>query len=365
MLLTFAPVRSQRFALHFAILTAVVLLMPLWVEWIGGYLGLATKIVIFALFAIGFDLLLGFTGYLSFGHAMFFGVGAFGAALWFRDVNLQVLPAILVGTASAAILALALGFIIMRRSGIYFSVLTLAFGEMMHQLAYNSLEPITGGENGIQISESRYLFGLKLHDYSMFYFAAIFMLGFYFLARVIINSPFGLMMRGIKANQNRLEYSGVHVLNYKVGSFMLSAIYAGVAGALVATHDGTASAETLHWTESGHVVVITILGGVGTLIGPFIGAGVIKYFENVVSGIQFWDLGERWNLFLGFIFMMVLLFLPGGLMEAGKRLQAYWLDERSSFGDKVKGLLRSKRTGPQSQSGTSASLSESQEREGA
>lgn len=338
-----------------AIFAAVILTMPIWMTPLGaGYPDLLQKFMIFGIFAVGYNILFGLTGYLSFGHAAFLGIGSYTAVWSFKLLTMNVLPAIIFSVILAGIFAAIIGFVSLRRSGIYFSILTLAFAQMSYNLAYSVLTPITNGETGLQLSiddarildsantggglPTTELFGLSMSGYSGFYFCAVMLiLGFYISLR-IFRSPFGLKLRAIKANQNRMHYTGYSTRPYLLSAFVISGMYAGLAGALMAVTDPLAGAERMQWTASGEVVLMTILGGVGTLFGPLLGVGIIKYFENIFSAINesvlhsVFDflptwlengmvfitepfVGEGWHLTLGLLFMLVVAFLPGGVLE--------------------------------------------------
>lgn len=353
---------------------AVVLCAPIIFAPIGaGYPDLLQKFAIYGIFAIGFNILFGLTGYLSFGHAAFLGVGSYATVWSFKLFTMNVVPAMALSIGIAGFFALVIGFISLRRSGIYFSILTLAFAQMCYSLAYSVLTPITNGETGLQVralakaDESRSLldadirivdsffgvsetsvpisnfFGLKMSGWEGFYFCAILLIIAFYISLRIFRSDFGLMLRAIKSNQNRLNYTGINTRPYLIVAFVISGMYAGLAGSLLAVTDPLAGAERMQWTESGLVVLMTILGGVGTLIGPLIGAGLIKYLEQIFSsineqileatfsflpetlqhifvGLTSLFVGEGWELTLGLMFMIVVIFVPGGIMEIISRL---------------------------------------------
>ncbi|MEO9458233.1 MAG: branched-chain amino acid ABC transporter permease [Lentilitoribacter sp.] len=338
----------------------------------GGYPDLMQRLVIFGIFAIGFNILFGLTGYLSFGHAAFLGVGSYAGVWMIKLLTLNVIPAIVASVVVAGAFSLLVGWISLRRSGIYFSILTLAFAQMSYSLAYSVLTPITGGETGLQpkvndprildaaleegVTPRANLFGMFMNDsYELviggwiftfnvgFYIAAVCMLLAFYLSIRIFRSPFGLMLRAVKSNQQRLNYTGVESKPYTLAAFVISGMYAGLAGGLLVAMDTQAGAERMFWTASGEVVLMTILGGAGTLIGPVLGAGFIKYFENIVSKInssilETWFsfmpdgisdfvvslvypfIGKGWHLTLGILFMLVVIFLPGGLVQGGQLL---------------------------------------------
>ncbi len=352
-----------------AIFSTVVLTMPLWLSPIGaGYPDLLQKFTIFGIFAIGYNILFGLTGYLSFGHAAFLGVGSYTAVWSFKLLTMNVLPAILFAILMAGLFAAVIGFVSLRRSGIYFSILTLAFAQMSYNLAYSVLTPITNGETGLQLtlSDPRILdvatgeglpstefFGLSMSGYSGFYFCAVVLIVGFFVSLKIFRSPFGMKLQAIKSNQTRMKYTGFNTRPYLLTAFVISGMYAGLAGALMAVTDPLAGAERMQWTASGEVVLMTILGGVGTLIGPLLGVGIIKYFENIFSAINesalhnFFSflpdwlesllvtltspfVGEGWHLTLGVLFMVIVIFLPGGVMEGIDRLKRRYQGRRIS-----------------------------------
>ena len=344
------------------IFTAVVLAAPIWLTPVGaGYPDLLQKFAIFGIFAIGFNILFGLTGYLSFGHAVFLGVGSYTAVWSFKLLTMNVLPAIFLSTLLAGVFAIVIGFLSLRRSGIYFSILTLAFAQMSYNLAYSVLTPLTNGETGLQLTmkdarifdepttsglPSTELFGMSMSGYSGFYFCAALLIIGFFISLRIFRSPFGLKLLAIKSNQTRMKYTGFNTKPYLLSAFIISGMYAGLAGSLMAVTDPLAGAERMQWTASGEVVLMTILGGVGTLIGPLLGAGIIKYFENIFSALNDGELhqffaflpdwlenmvvaisgefvGEGWHMTLGLLFMIVVIFLPGGVVEGISRASSH------------------------------------------
>ena len=342
----------------------VVLAGPLLLKPFGaGYPDLLQKFCIFGIFAIGYNILFGLTGYLSFGHAVFLGLGSYTAVWSFKLLSMNVVPAMILGVALTAVFAFLIGYVSLRRSGIYFSILTLAFAQMAYNLAYSVLTPLTNGETGLQLAkdDSRSLdqffgvvvsdglpstnfFGYSLVGFSGFYFCAILLILSFYVSIRITRSPFGLMLKAVKSNQNRLKYTGINTRSYALTAFVISGCYAGLAGTLLAVTDPIAGPERMHWSASGEVVLMTILGGVGTLLGPVMGAGVIKYLENILSSFNEQILqsvfgflpdaiehpvikvvglfvGEGWELTLGVLFLVLIIFVPGGLMQGINGLQ--------------------------------------------
>ena len=342
----------------------VVLAGPVLLKPFGaGYPDLLQKFCIFGIFAIGYNILFGLTGYLSFGHAAFLGLGSYTAVWSFKLLTMNVVPAIILSVALTALFALMIGYISLRRSGIYFSILTLAFAQMAYNLAYSVLTPLTNGETGLQLAKedarsldrlfgvpladglpSTNFFGFSLVGFSGFYFCAVLLILSFYISIRITRSPFGLMLKAVKSNQNRLKYTGINTRSYALTAFVISGCYAGLAGALLAVTDPLAGPDRMHWSASGEVVLMTILGGVGTLLGPVLGAGVIKYLENIFSSFNEQILqsvfgflpdviehpvikvvslfvGEGWELTLGVLFLVLIIFVPGGLMQGINSLQ--------------------------------------------
>lgn len=353
--------------------TIFVLAAPLIMAPLGaGYPDLMQRFAIYGIFAIGFNILFGLTGYLSFGHAAFLGVGSYSAVWMLKLLSINIVPAIIFAVVVSGLFALLIGFISLRRSGIYFSILTLAFAQMSYNLAYSVLTPITNGETGLQLdlTDPRILdtvnetsqvaspsfLGLEMGDTAVvqflgmdlqfnvgFYISALILIGMFYLSLRIFRSPFGMILRAVKSNQTRLNYTGFNSRPYTLTAFVISGMYAGLAGALLVCMDPLAGADRMQWTASGEVVLMTIMGGAGTLIGPVLGAGIIKYFENIFSRInesvvEGWFsalpdgvtdfltavvspfLGSGWHISLGLIFMLVVIFLPGGLVEGASRI---------------------------------------------
>lgn len=352
--------------------TLAVLTMPIWMAPLGAaYPDLLQRFAIYGIFAIGFNILFGLTGYLSFGHAAFLGVGSYSAVWCFKLLSMNVIPAVICGIVVAGVFSLAIGYISLRRSGIYFSILTLALAEMAYKLAYSVLTPITHGENGLQVVRTdprvidtwlsgpstviahTNLFGIPMSGYPGFYFCAVMLIVAFYAALRITRSPFGTMLRAIKSNQVRLNFTGVNTKPYALAAFVISGIYAGLAGSLLAATDPLAGAERMQWTASGEVVLMTILGGAGTMLGPVLGAAIIKYFENIFSSFNTQTLhdifsflpdpiengvvwvsglfvGDGWNLTLGTLFMLLVIFLPGGVMEGLRRIGALFRNRQAA-----------------------------------
>ena len=265
------------------------------------------KVMCFALFACALNLLLGFGGMLSFGHAAFFGSASYVAAHAAKVWGLTPELAILSGTLAGAALGLVIGFFAIRRTGIYMTMITLAFAQMVFFFSLQAA--FTGGEDGIQNVPSGDLFGLiSLRSDFTLYFAvlAIFLLGILGIYR-IIHSPFGQILRAIRENEPRMISLGYRVSHYKLATFVLSAGFAGLAGGTKAIVLQLASLTDVHWSMSGEVVLMTLIGGMGTVFGPIIGAAVIITMQNYLATFGAWV-----TIIQGVIFVLsVLLFREG------------------------------------------------------
>jgi branched-chain amino acid transport system permease protein len=274
----------------------------------GLYPAVAVDMLCWALFAVAIDLLLGYGGLLSFGHAAFWGTSAYTAGLIAARLGVPFPVAVLAGALAAALLALPIGYLAVRRSGIYFAMVTLAFAQLVYFIA-NEWSSVTGGENGLQ-SVPRELFGLDLSDPYYFYYAALPMaaLGM-LLAWRIVHSPFGRVLVAIRDNPARARALGYPAHRYKLLAFVLSAFVAGLGGGLFAVAHGFVSLDVVHWTTSGKGVVLVVLGGIGTLWGGVVGAGLVVNLEDVLSQAGFTLVG----LVTGGIFVLVVLLFRRGL----------------------------------------------------
>ncbi len=279
---------------------------------------LALEILLWGLFAMSVDLLLGFTGLLSFGHAAFWGVGGYTAALLARAFQLPFPVAVLAGMAASALLAVPFGFLSIRRRAIYFAMVTLAFAQLIFYVV-NEWRSLTGGENGVQ-GVPRLLPGMSVGRSIDFYYAALpLILAGFFLAHRIVRSPFGHVLAAIRDNEARAQSLGYATWRYKLLAFVLSGGLAGLAGGLYAVGHGFASLDLLHWTTSGEVVLMTILGGIGTLWGGLLGAAIVLLIRDTLSTAS-----EASGVVTGAIFLaIVLAFRRGVLGTVGERVAAF------------------------------------------
>ena len=274
---------------------------------------LATQVLTYGLFALGFNLLYGYTGLLSFGHAGYYGLGAYGTGIALAKLQVTSLwVALGIGIVAAALGGAVAGFFCLRRRGIYFAMLTLAFAQMLYFVAFH-LADWTGGDDGLR--------GIPLHPlgfpggsvsirspFAFYAFAFALVILAVAALRRILDSPFGAVLQAIRENPERASACGYDVNRIKLLSFVFSASFAGLAGALEALRLTVVPVESLYWSTSGQVVIMTLLGGAGTFFGPFVGAATFLVLEERLSRLIEW-----WPIVVGGIFMTFVLFLPKGI----------------------------------------------------
>jgi branched-chain amino acid transport system permease protein len=296
--------RQHRVASALLFLLVFPFLMP--------YDALSVNILIFGLYAVGFNLLFGYTGMLSFGHAAFLGVGSYLAGIAVVHAGWPWWAAILAGVASSALVGLVIGFLAIRTRGIYFSMVTLALGQIVYYAFYKA-DYWTGGENGLRGVKVEFieLPGLSINfldPLNKYYVIYVFVaLALWFLSRVL-SSPFGAVIEAIRENEKRAAACGYDVARAKLLVFVLSAGICGLAGTLRALHLSIVPIDSLHYLQSGQAVMMCLLGGMGTFFGPFVGAAVFLYLEDVIT-----NLTRYWMGVVGLVFMVFVLFFPKGL----------------------------------------------------
>jgi len=297
---------TRRGAIVAAVLLLIALALPKLV-----YPVLAIDIVAYALFAVAFDLLLGFTGLLSFGHAMFWGGAGYVVTILIAKANTPFPLAVVAAIVYAALLALIVGAIAIRRQGIYFAMITLALAQLQYFFAYQ-LGGWTGGENGVQLAGRGTLFGIPLENDVAFYYAvlAVAALGTYLVVRVV-RSPFGAVLGAMRENEQRAIALGYRVDRYKLIAFVLSGTLAGLAGVLFAVGNRLSGLDGVDWHTSGKVVMMSILGGIGTVFGPIAGAGIFESLDYFVSKTA---IGDKTNIVMGTIFALCVLLFRRGII---------------------------------------------------
>jgi branched-chain amino acid transport system permease protein len=295
------------------VLAVVLIAAPFVLPHIGGSLDFLQRVLNWGLFGIGFDLLFGAAGLLSFGQAAFYGTGGFFSA-WLLVNNIigSVWLALLIGTLVGGLFGLIIGWLAVRRIGIYFAMITLAFGQMSYFLENSPLSAYTGGENGLPGVPVPWLGSLRIQPGLPIYWllAAFFFVGFV-LARRILHSPFGMVLRAIKENTLRTAMVGHSVPAYKLAVFVIAALYAALAGGLLGVFQSYMPPDAFSLDTSGQLVVQTVIGGVGTLIGPAVGAAVWLYLRDNLQLIP--GIGALWKLLLGLLFVVLVVALKRGI----------------------------------------------------
>lgn len=304
---------------------AALLLALVAAPFIGFYPVFVMKVLCFALFACAFNLLLGYTGMLSFGHAAFLGSSAYVTGHVIKMWHFTPELGLIAGTLMGALLGLVFGWLAIRRQGIYFSMITLALAQMMYFVALQA--PFTGGEDGLQSVPRGKLFGLidLSNDLTMYYVALVIVVAAFLLIARTVHSPFGQVLKGIKENEPRAISLGYDVSRFKLLAFVISAALSGLAGSLKTLVLGFASLSDVHWTASGQVILMTLVGGLGTLSGPLVGSAVVVLLENKIGDFGhlmarittidwFNTLGESVTMVTGLIFVICVLAFRRGIM---------------------------------------------------
>ncbi|MBR0936583.1 branched-chain amino acid ABC transporter permease [Bradyrhizobium jicamae] len=291
-----------------SIAALVVLIFPLAMP----FTALAVNILIYGLYALGFNLVFGYLGLLSFGHAALFGAGAYLCGIAVVHFGWPWYAAIAAGVTGGFLIALLIGVLAIRTRGIYFAMVTMALSQCVYYLFYQAVD-WTGGENGLRGINVRSidLFGLRLdfiNPLTRYYVVATFVIAAFFVLSRILASPFGAVIEAVRENEMRARASGYDVTLTRLLTFVLSGGFCGLAGALQALHLSIVPIEIMHYETSGLVVMVALLGGMGTFFGPMVGAAVFLVLENLVS---LWTV--HWQLIVGAIFIACVLFFPTGI----------------------------------------------------
>jgi branched-chain amino acid transport system permease protein len=302
--------RTDRTKLLWQILIWLLLLAaPYWMTAVGGYTALASRVLIFGLAAMGLNFLLGFTGVMSFGHAAYFGLGVYGAGLTLRYLSnstpLAMLDGILLGTLGAALF----GGLIVRRKGVYFAMLTIAFGQICYYIAY-SWNDFTGGYDGLRGFQRQPIGPINIEDGLTFYYFVLAVFAVCVVAMaLLLRSPFGRSLIAIRENQRRALFLGIPVEFHVWLSFTISAFFTSVAGALYALLNNFADPSSLNYVISGDIVIMAVMGGMRSFWGPLIGAAVFVVLQDYISSMT-----VNWMSWIGLIFVVVVLFFPRGIL---------------------------------------------------
>jgi branched-chain amino acid transport system permease protein len=302
-----------------ALVWAVLLTMPWWMNAVGGYTELAVRVVVLGLAAMALNFLLGFTGVLSFGHAAYFGLGAYGAAMtlkfWTPSTVLAILVGILVGTIAAALI----GALIVKLRGVYFAMVTIAFGQVFYFIAFR-WNSVTGGDDGLTGWQRQPIdLGFTkidiLGNQEAFYYVALALFAICVAAMaLLLRSPLGRTLVAIRENERRARFLGIPVERHIWLSFVISGCFASVAGTLYALLSNFTDPRALHWTLSGNFVIMAVLGGMRSFWGPLVGAAIFVVLQDYVSSHT-----ENWMSVIGLFFVLVVTFFPRGVMGIIKR----------------------------------------------
>jgi branched-chain amino acid transport system permease protein len=301
------------------VIWALLLTVPFWLPLVGGYTAIAARVLVMALAAMGLNLLLGYTGVLSFGHAAYFGLGAYGAGLTLKYVAHSTPLAILAGTLLGGIAGTLFGLLLVRRRGVYFAMVTIAFGQVCFYIAYK-WDDFTGGYDGLRgFVRAPLDFGLFKIDITsngtLFYYFVVIIFGLAVgLQALILKSPFGRTMLAIRENERRARFLGLPVEKHIWLSFSISCFFTALAGTLYALLNNFADPLGLNYIMSGNIVMIAVMGGMRTFWGPLVGAVLFVMLQDYVSSMT-----TNWMSFVGLVFVLVVLFFPRGLMGVLQR----------------------------------------------
>lgn len=298
----------------------VLLTVPLWLPAVGGYTSLADRVIVFALAAMGLNFLLGFTGVMSFGHAAYFGLGAYGCGLTLKFLASSTPLALLIGTLVGTLGGALFGALIVRRKGVYFAMLTIAFGQICFYIAY-TWNDFTGGYDGLRgfqrqpIAIGPWLLDIQSNATVFYYFILALFGAAVGVMALILRSPFGRTLIGIRENQRRMRFLGVPVEQHVWLSFTLSTLFTSLAGAIYALVNNFADPSTLNYIISGDIVIMAVMGGMRSFWGPLIGAAIFVALQDYISSAT-----VNWMSFIGLVFVLVVLFFPRGILGYLRRV---------------------------------------------
>jgi branched-chain amino acid transport system permease protein len=291
------------------IIISLAILLAIFFPYLAPYTALASEILIFALFAMSYDLVLGYAGMLSFGHAAFFGIGAYTTGIILIRVYPSVPLGLLAGVIMSSLVALFLGYLSIRRRGIYFTMVTLAFAQMFYFIAFKWTS-LTGGDDGLQGVPRPSVGPLDLtSETTLYYLILFFVLISAFVGFRVVNSPFGKTLQALRENKDRAMSIGYNIDRFRLMVFVISGFFSGLAGGLYALLLNFVPLSSLYWTNSGEVVVMTIVGGMGTLFGPVVGALAIILLRDIISNFT-----QSWSFIMGILFMASVLGFRGGIV---------------------------------------------------
>jgi branched-chain amino acid transport system permease protein len=305
-----------------AVVWLLLITMPYWMPLTGGYTALASRVVILALAAMSLNFLLGFTGVLSFGHAAYFGLGAYGVGMTIKylvpSTGLGILVGILIGTVAAAVI----GALIVKLRGVYFAMVTIAFGQVFYFIAFR-WNAVTGGDDGLSGWQRQPIdlgvtqIDILANDKAFYYFVLVCFAVAAGAMAVILKSPFGRTLVAIRENERRARFLGIPVERHIWISFVISCLFVSLAGALYALLNNFTDPRALRWDQSGNFVIMAVLGGMRSFWGPLVGAAIFVVLQDYISSQT-----ENWMSFIGLFFMLVVLFFPRGVLGMIKRKTA-------------------------------------------
>lgn len=268
-----------------------------------------TEMLIMALFALAFNLLFGYTGLLSFGHAAYFSIGAYTCGLIMLKVSPSIPLAFIAGILLATFTAWIIGYFCVRLDEIYFAMLTLAFGMMIHTILWK-WDSMTGGADGLVGIPRPHLWFFDLSNLTTYYYFTLIIVCICVgILWVIVHSPFGLILKSIRENHERVEFVGINMRRYRLLSFVISGLFCGVAGVLFAPFEMSLAPDIAFWTKSAEPVFMSLLGGMSIFLGPAVGAAIYMYLKEIISGYT-----ELWMIYLGAVLIGFVIFLPGGIV---------------------------------------------------
>jgi branched-chain amino acid transport system permease protein len=298
---------KRRHSIWYILIVSVFFLV---LPFITPYKALASQMLIFAIFAIGYDIIFGYTGLLSFGHAAFFGLGAYGTGLSLIHLEVPALIGIFIGIIVSLLVAFPIAYLSIRRRGIYFAMVTLAFAQLIYFIAFK-WRSLTGGDDGLHGVPRPPLGPINLNsEIALYYFILFFFMISVILGFRIVNSPFGRTLECLRENESRARIIGYDPLKYKIVSFVISAFFAGLAGGLYALLQNFVPLYTLGLDTSGDIVLMTLIGGMGTLYGPIMGAMGLVFFKDLISSYI-----DIWPLFLGLLFVVSVMTFRRGIFK--------------------------------------------------
>jgi branched-chain amino acid transport system permease protein len=302
-----------------AIVWLLLLTAPVWMQWVGGYTELGSRVLVYALAAMALNFLLGFTGVLSFGHAAYFGLGAYGAAMAIKYLVPSTMLGILVGVVVGTIAAAIIGAMIVKLRGVYFAMVTIAFGQVFYFITFR-WNTVTGGDDGVNdwhrapidlgFTQLDILHNPELFYYFILFFFALSLL----LMTILLRSPFGRTLLAIRENERRARFLGIPVERHIWLSFVISCFFVSIAGALYALLNNFVDPRALYWGQSGNFVIMAVLGGMRSFWGPLVGAVIFVVLQDYVSSMT-----ENWESIIGVFFVLIVLFFPRGVLGIIRR----------------------------------------------